>query len=196
MAGGRDRRAPGQPAVGRGAHQLDGRRRRSCRARCSSDRGSGLAAAVVADGPVLVEVRPTFETGGGMRDRRAPGPAVVGRPVHEHGRHDRCSAGSGSTRPSTRRGAASKATLGSLTRSNGLTVAPALNVRPGRNPGAPHVAPPSPERTKPMSVAPPSKKRPTWNVGDDGATEGERVRLDLGRVLARRIREGIRADLR
>src|SRR5690348_11630854 len=43
--------------------------------------------------------------------------------------------------------AASKATEGSLTRSNGLA-APALKVRPGRKPGAPQVAPPSPERTK------------------------------------------------
>src|SRR4051795_11287223 len=59
--------------------------------------------------------------------------------------------------------AASKATLGSLTRSNGLA-APELNDMPGRKPGASHVAPPSPERAKPMSVAPPLKKRPTWNV--------------------------------
>src|SRR5690349_19242919 len=35
---------------------------------------------------------------------------------------------------------------------------------PGRNPGASHVAPPSPERTTPTSVAPPLKKRPTWNA--------------------------------
>src|SRR5262245_14696825 len=59
--------------------------------------------------------------------------------------------------------AASYATLGSLTRSNGLA-APELNVMPGKKPGAPHVAPPSPERANPMSVAPPLKKRPTWNV--------------------------------
>src|SRR5205809_7903013 len=59
--------------------------------------------------------------------------------------------------------AASKATEGSLTRSYG-SAAPALKVRPGRKPGVPQVAPPSPERAKPMSVAPPLKKRPTWNV--------------------------------
>src|SRR6478752_5317282 len=59
---------------------------------------------------------------------------------------------------------ASNATDGSLTRSNGLPAAPELNVRPGRNPGAPQVAPPFPERTKPISVDPPLKKRPTWNA--------------------------------
>src|SRR4051812_18019431 len=59
--------------------------------------------------------------------------------------------------------AASKATDGSLTRSYGLG-APELDVMPGRNPGAPQVAPPSVERTNPMSVAPPSKKRPTWKA--------------------------------
>src|SRR5262245_21694055 len=58
---------------------------------------------------------------------------------------------------------ASKATDVSLTRSNGLA-APALKVRPGKKPVVPQVAPPSPERAKPMSVAPPLKKRPTWNV--------------------------------
>src|SRR6266516_4798875 len=58
---------------------------------------------------------------------------------------------------------ASKATERSLTRSNGLA-APALKVMPGRKPGAPQVAPPSSERAKPMSVAPPLKKRPTWNA--------------------------------
>src|SRR5438270_1864194 len=60
--------------------------------------------------------------------------------------------------------AASYATLGSLTRSYGLDEAPDVNVIPGRNPGASHVAPPLPDRTKPMSVAPPLKKRPTWNA--------------------------------
>jgi hypothetical protein len=64
--------------------------------------------------------------------------------------------------------AASNATVGSLVRSYGLAGSPnggsALNVCPGRNVGASHVAPPSPERTAPMSVAPPSKNRPTWNV--------------------------------
>src|SRR5215471_13423020 len=35
---------------------------------------------------------------------------------------------------------------------------------PGRKPGGPQVAPPSPERTKPISVAPPLKKRPTWKA--------------------------------
>ena len=60
--------------------------------------------------------------------------------------------------------AASYATLGSLTRSYGLDESPELNVMPGRNPGASQVAPPSPERTKPMSVAPPLKNRPTWNA--------------------------------
>src|SRR5215472_16860495 len=59
--------------------------------------------------------------------------------------------------------AASKATEGSLTRSYGLA-APALKVMPGRKPGGPQVAPPSPERTKPISVAPPLKKRPTWKA--------------------------------
>src|SRR5205823_3719361 len=59
--------------------------------------------------------------------------------------------------------AASYATLGSLTRSYGLDVAPELNVS-CRKPGASQVAPPSPERTTPMSLAPPLKKRPTWNV--------------------------------
>ena len=39
-----------------------------------------------------------------------------------------------------------------------------LKVRPGRKPGVPQVAPPSPERAKPMSVEPPLKKRPTWNA--------------------------------
>src|SRR5436190_23559619 len=60
--------------------------------------------------------------------------------------------------------AASYATLGSLTRSYGLEAAPELNVIPGRKPGASQVVPPSPERTKPMSLAPPLKNRPTWNA--------------------------------
>jgi hypothetical protein len=64
--------------------------------------------------------------------------------------------------------AASKATVGSLVRSNGLFGSPngasALKVWAGRNVGASQVVPPSPERTAPMSVAPPSKKRPTWNA--------------------------------
>src|SRR5437762_2739896 len=59
---------------------------------------------------------------------------------------------------------ASYATDGSLTRSNGLFAAPEEKVMPGRNPGGPHVAPPSPDRTNPMSVAPPLKNRPTWKV--------------------------------
>src|SRR3954451_3683951 len=59
--------------------------------------------------------------------------------------------------------AASYATLASLTRSNGLDASPELNVS-CRKPGASHVAPPSPERTTPISLAPPLKKRPTWNV--------------------------------
>jgi hypothetical protein len=58
--------------------------------------------------------------------------------------------------------------VGSLVRSNGLFGSPnggsALNVCPGRNVGASQVTPPSPDRTTPMSVAPPLKKRPTWNV--------------------------------
>ncbi len=45
-----------------------------------------------------------------------------------------------------------------------------------------------------MSVAPPLKKRPTWNAADDGAAVRERVGLDLGRVLARRVGERILAD--
>src|SRR5215467_13521124 len=60
--------------------------------------------------------------------------------------------------------AASKATEGSLTASYGLPVAPDVEVRPGRKPGSPQVAPPSPERAKPMSVEPPLTNRPTWNV--------------------------------
>ena len=55
---------------------------------------------------------------------------------------------------------ASYATLGSLTRSYGLVVAPELNVKP-RKPCVSHVAPPSVERAKPMSLPPPLKKRPT-----------------------------------
>src|SRR5437016_4208139 len=51
--------------------------------------------------------------------------------------------------------AASYATLGSLTRSYGLDVSPELNVMPGRKAGASHDAPPFPERTTPMSLAPP-----------------------------------------
>src|SRR5206468_1000215 len=51
---------------------------------------------------------------------------------------------------------------GSLALSYG-PVEPELNVK-CRNPGASHVAPPSPDRTKPMSLPPPLKKRPTWNV--------------------------------
>src|SRR4029453_10632729 len=72
------------------------------------------------------------------------------------------SGSSGSDEISQTRWAASYATLGSLTRSYGPDP-PELNVR-WRNPGAPHVAPPSAERTKPVSLAPPPKKRPTWNV--------------------------------
>src|SRR5262249_13205545 len=41
---------------------------------------------------------------------------------------------------------------------------PALKVMPGRKPGGPQVLPPLPERAKPMSVAPPLKKRPTWKA--------------------------------
>jgi hypothetical protein len=58
--------------------------------------------------------------------------------------------------------AASYATLASLTRSNGLA-APELNVIPGRKPAL-QLAPPSPERANPMSVAPPLKNRPTWKA--------------------------------
>src|SRR5215471_21314427 len=35
---------------------------------------------------------------------------------------------------------------------------------PGRKPGLPQVVPPSPERAKPMSLAPPLTKRPTWKA--------------------------------
>jgi hypothetical protein len=62
---------------------------------------------------------------------------------------------------------ASKATLASLTRSYWLPVVPAspdVAVRPGRKPLVPQVLPPSVEREKPISVAPPLKKRPTWNA--------------------------------
>src|SRR3954468_20917248 len=61
----------------------------------------------------------------------------------------------------------SYATLASLTRSKGAPVAPPMPdvaVRPGRKEGVPQVAPPSVERETPMSVAPPLKKRPTWNA--------------------------------
>jgi hypothetical protein len=51
----------------------------------------------------------------------------------------------------------------SLTRSYGLVALPELKVL-CRKPGASQVAPPSPERTTPMSLAPPLKKRPTWNA--------------------------------
>src|SRR6478735_11855555 len=59
--------------------------------------------------------------------------------------------------------AASYATLASLTRSYGLDASPELNVL-CRKPGASQVAPPSPDRTTPTSLAPPLKKRPTWNA--------------------------------
>jgi len=59
--------------------------------------------------------------------------------------------------------AASKATEASLTRSYG-TAALELKVMPGRVPVIPQVVPPSPDRAKPMSVAPPLTKRPTWKA--------------------------------
>src|SRR5947208_2016195 len=59
--------------------------------------------------------------------------------------------------------AASYATLASLTRSYRLDASPELKVS-CRKPGASQVAPPSPERTTPMSLAPPLKKRPTWKA--------------------------------
>src|SRR5207244_7365901 len=71
---------------------------------------------------------------------------------------------SGGDEISQTRWTASYATLGSLTRAYGLEAAPELNVIPGRNPGASQLAPPFPDRTKPVSLAPPLKKRPTWNV--------------------------------
>ena len=61
---------------------------------------------------------------------------------------------------------ASKATLGSLTRSNGAPVrppVPEVAVSPVRKP-CDQVVPPSPDRAKPMLVAPPLKKRPTWKA--------------------------------
>jgi hypothetical protein len=68
--------------------------------------------------------------------------------------------GSGSDTISHVLWAASKATLGSLTRAN---VPPAKVVIPGRNPLFQEL-PPSPERAQPMFDAPPSKNRPTWNA--------------------------------
>ena len=63
------------------------------------------------------------------------------------------------------RWAASYATDGSLTRSNGLpSPRDAIEREAGQEPGASQVAPPSPDRTNPMSLAPPLKNRPTWKV--------------------------------
>jgi len=45
-----------------------------------------------------------------------------------------------------------------------LSGCPEVAVSPGRKYGVAHVAPPSVERVTPMSVAPPSKKRPTWKA--------------------------------
>jgi hypothetical protein len=62
---------------------------------------------------------------------------------------------------------ASKATLASLTRSYRAPVAPPMPdvaVMPGRNVGVPQVLPPSVDLETPMSVPPPSKKRPTWKA--------------------------------
>src|SRR5437764_10830596 len=59
--------------------------------------------------------------------------------------------------------AASYATLASLTRWYGLDALPDVEVS-WRKAGASHVAPPLPDRTTPMSLDPPLKKRPTWNA--------------------------------
>ena len=87
---------------------------------------------------------------------------------------------------------ASKATAGSLTRSNGP---PPWNVvMPGRKPLV-QVAPPLVEVAKPMSDDAAAEEPADLEGGDDRLAEGEGVRLDLGAVLAGRVGERVGADL-
>jgi hypothetical protein len=119
---------------------------------------------VVTDRPVLVQVDLLTAGGGIDTGLLQVRPSSIDRLTNTVGTVRLGAGRSGMEEISHTPWAASYATDGSLTRSNGLPSAPEENVKPGRNPGGPHVTPPSPDRTNPMSVAPPLKNRPTWKV--------------------------------
>jgi len=82
-------------------------------------------------------------------------------------------------------------------RSKGLG-APALKVRPGRKLGMPQVAPPSVDRAKPMSEAPPSKNRPTWNAATAAticSTVGNAASNRRARAMVSCSSEGLPVEL-